>query len=74
MTTNVNVKVGGRYVATVKQTTVTDAYNSVTATSIVHGDYEGSPNPGGEKSFYLSHPALSTFEISEASLDNPAGT
>lgn len=66
MTTNVNVKVGGKYVATVKQTTVIDAYNSVTTTSLVHGDYEGSPNPGGEKSFFLPHPARSTFDVSEA--------
>lgn len=57
MTTTVKVHVNGRYRATVKQ----DDREPV----VVDGNYEGSPNPSGEKSFWLPHPAKATFEISE---------
>jgi hypothetical protein len=57
MTTTVKVHVNGRYRATVKQ----DDREPV----VVDGNYEGSPNPSGEQSFYLAHPAHSTFEITE---------
>lgn len=57
MTTTVKVHVNGRYRATVKQ----DDRDPV----IVEGNYEGSPNPSGEKHFYLSHPANSTFVVTE---------
>lgn len=57
MTTTVKVHVNGRYRATVKQ----DDLEPV----IVEGNYEGSPNPSGEKVFYLSHPARSKFDITE---------
>jgi hypothetical protein len=57
MTTTITVAVNGRYVATVAQ----DDREPVT----VHGNYDGSPNPGGLASFHLAHPANSTFVISE---------
>lgn len=57
MTTTVKVHVNGRYRAMVKQ----DDRPPV----VVEGNYEGSPNPSGEKAFYLPHPAKGTFEISE---------
>lgn len=61
MTTTVKVHVNGRYRATVKQTHA----DGSSETTIVEGNYEGSPNPTGEKSFYLHHPAQGTFEVSE---------
>ena len=57
MTTTVKIHVNGHYRATVKQ----DDLEPVT----VDGNYEGSPNPSGERSFYLAHPAKSTFAIEE---------
>lgn len=57
MTTTVKIHVNGRYRATVKQ----DDRDPVT----VEGNYEGSSNPTGEKSFYLAHPANSTFVVTE---------
>lgn len=54
MTTTVKVHVNGKYRATVKQ----GALDPVT----VEGNDNGG---GGEKSFYLPHPAKATFEISE---------
>ncbi len=57
MTTTVKVHVNGRYRATVKQ----DDREPV----VVEGNYEGSPNPSGEKSFHLSHPAAGTFVVTE---------
>ncbi len=62
MTTTIKVHVNGRYRATVKQT---DTEGMLRPPVIVDGNYEGSPNPSGEKHFYLPHPAKSTFEISE---------
>lgn len=61
MTTSVKVHVNGRYRAFVKQ----DDKEPVT----VEGSYEGSPNPSGEKTFWLPHPAKSTFEVTEESVD-----
>lgn len=57
MTTSVRIHVGGRYRATVKQ----DDRDPV----VIEGNYEGSPNPSGEQTFYLPHPANSLFAISE---------
>lgn len=57
MTTSVRVHVNGRYRATVKQ----DALDPV----VVEGNYEGSPNPGGDRYFNLAHPANSTFVVTE---------
>jgi hypothetical protein len=54
MTTTVKVHVNGKYRATVKQ----DALDPV----IVEGNYNGG---SGEKSFWLAHPANSTFVITE---------
>jgi hypothetical protein len=54
MTTTVKVHVNGQYRATVKQ----GALEPV----IVEGNYNGG---SGEKSFYLLHPANSTFVITE---------
>ena len=62
MTTTIKVQVNGRYKATVKQT---NADGSVTDPVEVHGNYERSPNPSGEVSFHLRHPATGTFEITE---------
>jgi len=63
MTTTVKIRVNGRYRATVKQ----DGGEPV----IVEGNYEGSPNPSGEQSFFLSHPATATFEITEEPVPEP---
>ncbi len=54
MTTTVKVHVNGKYRATVKQ----DGRDPV----VVEGNYNGG---SGERSFYLSHPAQATFDISE---------
>lgn len=62
MTTTVKVHVNGRYRATVIQK---DAVYGEHEPAIVDGNYEGSPNPTGEKSFSLYHPASATFEITE---------
>lgn len=62
MTTKVTVHVNGRYRATVIQTN-SDGVKAEPYT--VEGNYEGSPNPGGECSFYLPHPASATFEVTE---------
>jgi len=63
MTTTVKVHVNGRYRATVKQTNASGLKQPDPV--VVEGNYQGSPNPSGEHSFYLSHPAHSTFDISE---------
>jgi len=63
MTTTVKVHVNGRYRATVKQ----NGHEPV----IVEGNYKGSPNPSGEQSFYLPHPATATFEITEEQVPVP---
>lgn len=66
MTTTVKVHVNGRYRATVKQD---DREHTV----IVEGNYEGSSNPSGEKSFHLPHPASGKFDITEEYIgDAPA--
>jgi hypothetical protein len=61
MTTTVKIHVNGRYRTTVKQTHA----DGQSETTVIEGNYEGSPNPSGEKSFYLAHPATGTFEVSE---------
>jgi hypothetical protein len=61
MTTTVKVHVNGRYRATVKITDVNGRVEQHT----VDGNYMGSPNPSGEKSFGLYHPAQATFDITE---------
>lgn len=66
MTTSVKVHVNGRYRATVIQTTADGIkYDPM----VVEGNYEGSPNPSGERTFNLPHPAKGTFEISEEPVD-----
>ena len=55
MTTTVKVHVNGRYKATVKQSRA----NGPDHETVVHGNYDGSPNPSGEHSFHLAHPAQS---------------
>jgi hypothetical protein len=62
MTTTVKVHVNGRYRATVTQI---DSDGRRRDPVVVDGNYGGSPNPSGEKSFYLPHPAAATFEVSE---------
>jgi hypothetical protein len=62
MTTTVKVHVNGRYRATVKQ----DDREPV----VVEGNYTGSPNPSGEHSFYLPHPANATFIVSEEPVED----
>lgn len=54
MTTTVKIHVNGKYRATVNQ----DDKPPVT----VEGNYNGG---SGEKSFWLSHPANSTFVVTE---------
>lgn len=64
MTTTVKVHVNGRYRATVKQ----DNREPV----VVEGNYSGSPNPSGERSFSLPHPAKATFVVTEEQVpDDP---
>lgn len=61
MTTAVKIHVNGRYRATVKQ----DGRDPV----VVEGNYEGSPNPTGEQTFWIGHTpekgSHSTFEVTE---------
>lgn len=61
MTTQVIVDVNGRYKATVTETHA----NGATAIHEVHGRYDGSPNPTGQKNFWLAHPADATFKVVE---------
>lgn len=68
MTTTIKIHVNGRYKATIKQTTGAGA---VLDPVVVHGNYDGSPNPSGERSFYLSHPATSIFEVTEEQVPVP---
>lgn len=63
MTTSVKVHVNGRYRATVIHKNATGGIISKT---IVHGNYEGSPNSSGEETFHLQHPAHGIFEVTEA--------
>ncbi|NEU94799.1 hypothetical protein [Bradyrhizobium uaiense] len=69
MTTHVTVSVNGRYKAIVHQVYGNGATSGPT---VVHGRYEGSPNPSGEHTFYLSHPAHSTFVVHEEYLREEA--
>ena len=57
MTTSVKIHVNGRYRAKVKRSNGEE--------TVIEGNYEGSPNPSGEHSFSLPHPATDTFEITE---------
>lgn len=57
MTTSVRVHVNGKYRATVVQ----DDKDPVT----VEGNYNGG---SGEKTFWLPHPADSTFRVTEAAV------
>lgn len=70
MTTTVKVHVNGRYRATVRQT---NADGTVYDTVEVHGNYAGSPNPSGEVSFHLRHPAQAVFDISEEPIPESDG-
>lgn len=63
MTTTIKLHVGGRYVASVVQ--------DLLPAKEVHGDYDGSPNPTGDATFYLSHESVSAFVITERYLDAP---
>jgi len=58
MTTTVKIHVNGQYRTTVKQT---DSFGHIVET-VIEGNYNGG---SGEASFYLSHPAAGTFEITE---------
>lgn len=62
MTTTVTIHVNGRYLANVVQINA-DGVRS--APVIVDGDYEGTSNPGGKRSFSLYHPAVASFEVTE---------
>lgn len=68
MTTKVTVDVNGRHKATVK---VTYPSGRPVETSEVYGRFEGSPNPTGQKDFWLPHPATATFEVTEEYLGEP---
>jgi hypothetical protein len=71
MTTTVKVHVNGRYRATVVQTSA----DGIKANPIVvEGNYEGSPNPSGEHSFHLYHPAVASFEITEEYVEKAKST
>ena len=62
MTTTVKIHVNGRYRATVVQASADGVKG---APVIVEGNYTGSPNPSGEHSFYLYHPGIASFEVTE---------
>jgi len=62
MTTTVKIHVNGRYRATVVQTRADGVKNEPV---VVEGNYEGSPNPSGEHSFHLYHPAVASFDVTE---------
>jgi hypothetical protein len=62
MTTTVKIHVNGRYRATVVQTNA-DGVKSLPV--VVEGNYESSPNPSGEHSFHLYHPAIASFDVTE---------
>jgi hypothetical protein len=59
MTTSVKIHVNGRYRAMVTQDDL--------APVIVEGNYEGSSNPSGEQTFWLSgsHPTQGNFKVVE---------
>lgn len=62
MATSVKVHVNGRYRATV---THKNAAGEIVTSATIHGNYEGSPNPSGEETFHLQHPARGTFDVVE---------
>lgn len=62
MTTIVKIHVNGRYRATVVQT---NADGVKSPPIVVEGNYGGSPNPSGEHSFHLYHPAIASFAVTE---------
>lgn len=66
MTTTVKIHVNGRYRAIVKQTKVD---GTVLPDVVIEGAYDRSPNPTGEMTFNLGHPATTMFEIVEEYLD-----
>jgi len=61
MTTTITLHVNGRYVAKVKQ----DELDWVE----VHGNYEGSPNPDGKRTFNLRHNTSNKFVVNEEYLE-----
>lgn len=69
MTTTVTVHVNGRYRATVIQK---DASGNAVGTTIVEGNYAGSPNPNGNHQFHLHHPATASFDIAETAVPDDA--
>lgn len=69
MTTTVKIHVNGRYRATVVQT---NGDGVKAAPVVVEGNYDGSPNPSGEHSFHLYHPAIASFEVTEEYVPQPA--
>jgi hypothetical protein len=60
MTTKVTIHVNGKYKA---DATVTHG-DGRTETHEVHGNYDGSPNPSGEKVIWVHHQG-STVAVSE---------
>jgi hypothetical protein len=69
MTTTIKVHVNGRYRATVTQV---NGDGRQFEPVVVEGNYEGSPNPSGEWTFGLPHPAAATFEITEEPVPIPS--
>lgn len=67
MTTTVKIHVNGRYRATVVQT---NADGVKSDPFVIEGNYQGSPNPSGEHSFHLYHPAIATFDVTEEQVSN----
>ena len=68
MTTTIKVHVNGRYRATV---THTPASGVSERPVVVEGNYEGSPNPSGEHSCHLHHPAHGNFTTTEEAVPEP---
>ena len=61
MTTTVKIQVNGRYRAHVSCTHA----NGEKIEHVVEGNYEQSPNPAGEYSISLQHPADAVIRVSE---------
>ncbi len=69
MTTTVKIHVNGQYRATVVQK---NADGIAMPPVVIEGNYTNSPNPSGEHSFLLYHPATASFDVTEEYVNLPA--
>lgn len=71
MTTNVKVHVNGCYKTSVVKINGDGVRDDPV---VVFGNYDGTPNPGGEYTFHCGHPAVCAFEITEEYLGEAPAT